>query len=98
MVLVMLFVTGICGPFRQAGSRSLVQVRSPPRGVDAWQAQRVDLSFLSHMTFFLLARCSAKRVNELHALSVSEQRLWWIADDTGVLPWSNPSFFLKVVN
>ncbi|MED6247070.1 hypothetical protein ATANTOWER_029208 [Ataeniobius toweri] len=39
---------------------------------------------------------SAKHVEELHALSVSEQRCWWNPDDSGVTLWTTPSFFSKV--
>ena len=44
---------------------------------------------------FLLAIVSAKRVSELHALSVSEQCIHWNSDATGVALWPNPSFFPK---
>ena len=56
------------------------------------------LKFLSHKTAFLLAICSAKRLGELHALSVSGDCLRWKADDTGVSLWPNPAFLPKVVN
>ena len=38
---------------------------------------------------------SAKRVSELHALSVSETCIRWNSDGTGVALWPNPSFFPK---
>ena len=44
---------------------------------------------------FLLAIVSAKRVSELHALSVSEECIRWNSDGTGVALWPNPSFFPK---
>ena len=49
------------------------------------------LKFLSHKTAFLLAICSAKRLGELHALSVSGDCLRWKADDTGMSLWPNPA-------
>ena len=57
-----------------------------------------ELKWLTQKTAFLLAICSAKRVSELHALSVSDQCLRWKADYTGVSLWPNPSFLPKVVN
>ena len=59
---------------------------------------QADLKFLTQKTVFLLAICSAKRVSELHALSVSEQCLRWKAEYSGVSLWPNPSFLPKVVN
>lgn len=53
--------------------------------------------FLSHKTALILALYSAKRVSELHALSVSEKYLRWKAD-RGVSLWLNPSFLPEVVN
>ncbi|KAK0156323.1 hypothetical protein N1851_000360 [Merluccius polli] len=38
---------------------------------------------------------SAKRVGELHALSVSQECLQWSPDGTGVTLWPNPSFLPK---
>ena len=71
--------------------RSLTQAPYEPM-------EQADLKSLSHKMLFLLAICSAKRVSELHALSVSEQCVRWKADDTGVSLWPNPAFLPKVVN
>lgn len=54
-----------------------------------------DLKWLSWKTSFLLAITSAKRVGELHALSVSESCMCWNADNTVVTLWPNPSFLPK---
>lgn len=59
--------------------------------------EQADLKFLTWKTVFLLAICSAKRVGELHALSVSEDCLRWKAEKTGGFLWPNPSFLPKVL-
>ncbi|KAK0135471.1 hypothetical protein N1851_028682 [Merluccius polli] len=46
-------------------------------------------------TAFLLAIASAKRVGELHSLSVSQACMSWNADGSGVALWLNPSFLPK---
>ncbi|KAK0136689.1 hypothetical protein N1851_027136 [Merluccius polli] len=46
-------------------------------------------------TAFLLAITSAKRVGELHALSVSQMCLRWYPDGSGVTLLPNPSFLPK---
>ncbi len=45
----------------------------------------------------MLALASAKRVSELHALSVSELCMRWLPDDSGVVLRPNPSFLPKVL-
>lgn len=60
--------------------------------------EQSDFKFLSHKTAFLLAICSAKRVSELHALSVSSECLRWRAEYAGVSLWPNPFFLPKVVS
>ncbi len=57
-----------------------------------------DLRALSLKTAFLLALCSAKRVGELCALSVSGECLRWRADGTGVSLWPKPTFLPKVLS
>ena len=59
---------------------------------------QADLKFLSFKTLFLLAVCSAKRVGELHALSVEEECISWKPEDTGVRLWPNPFFLPKVLS
>ena len=56
---------------------------------------QADLTRLSMKTAFLLAMATAKRVGELHALSVSQACLRWHADGSGVVLWPNPSFLPK---
>jgi len=59
--------------------------------------EQADLKFLTWKRVFLLAICSAKRVGELHSLSVSEECLRWKAEKMGVFLWPNPSFLPKVL-
>ena len=54
-----------------------------------------ELRWLSAKTAFLLAITSAKRVGELHALSVSQMCLRWYPDGSGVTLLPNPSFLPK---
>ncbi|KAK0139969.1 hypothetical protein N1851_023132 [Merluccius polli] len=54
-----------------------------------------ELKWLSMKTAFLLAMASAKRVGELHALSVSQECIHWSPDGTGLTLWPNPSFLPK---
>ncbi len=70
--------------------RSLVKAPFEP-------LDQANLKFLTWKTVFLLAICSAKRVSELHALSVSEDCLRWKAENAGVYLWPNPSFLPKVL-
>jgi len=56
-----------------------------------------ELRWLSAKTVFLLAITSAKRVSELHALSVSESCLRWNSDGSGVTLWPNAAFLPKVL-
>lgn len=58
---------------------------------------RADLKWLSCKTAFLLAIASAKRVSELHALSVSPSCLRWSPDGSGVTLWPNTAFVPKVL-
>ena len=55
-----------------------------------------ELKWLSCKTAFILAITSAKRVGELHALSVSESCLRWNPDQSGVTLWPNTAFLPKV--
>ena len=57
--------------------------------------EQAELKWSSAKMAFLLALVSAKRVSELHALSVSEACMRWNSDGTGVSLWPNPSFFPK---
>lgn len=59
---------------------------------------QADLKWLSCKTAFLLAIVSAKRVSELHALSVSPSCLRWHPDGSGVTLWPNTAFVPKVVS
>ena len=59
---------------------------------------QADLKWLSYKTAFLLAIVSAKRVGELHALSVSPSCLRWHPDGSGVTLWPNMAFVPKVVS
>ncbi|XDV51168.1 hypothetical protein PO909_020095 [Leuciscus waleckii] len=59
---------------------------------------QADLKSLMWKTVFLLAICSAKRVGELHSLTVSEDCLRWKANYSGVSLWPNPAFLPKVLN
>ncbi|XP_061566118.1 H-2 class II histocompatibility antigen, A-U alpha chain-like [Cololabis saira] len=58
---------------------------------------RGSLGTTSWKTAFLLAVTSAKRVSELHALSVSPTCLRWKADSSGVTLWPNVAFLPKVL-
>ncbi|KAK0152737.1 hypothetical protein N1851_005729 [Merluccius polli] len=57
--------------------------------------QDLGLDVLSMKTAFLLAIASARRVSELHALSVHGECLIWHPGDTGVTLRPNPSFLSK---
>ena len=57
--------------------------------------EQADIRWLSVKTAFLLAITSAKRVGELHALSVARDCLRWTPDGSGVTMWTNPSFLPK---
>ena len=59
---------------------------------------RTDLKWLSYKTAFLLAITSAKRVGEIHALSVSPSCLRWNSDESGVILWPNTAFLPKVLS
>ncbi len=54
-----------------------------------------DLKWISWKTAFNLAITSAKRVGELHTLSVSESYMCWNADKSVVTLWPNPSRFFQ---
>ncbi len=93
------------------GARRLKPVRSTPFPV--WDLPLV-LEFLCTPQFeplavvyikwlplkvsFLLAIASAKRVCELHALSVSAPCLRWLPEDSGVILRPNPAFLPKVLS
>ena len=59
---------------------------------------QAGLKWLSVKTAFLLAITSAKRVGELHALSVAEECIRWSGDGSGVALWPNPSFLPKRIS
>ncbi len=59
---------------------------------------QAELRWVSVKTAFLLAVISAKRVGELHALSVSDSCLRWNSDGTGVTLWPNTAFLPKVLS
>ena len=59
---------------------------------------RAELKWVSCKTAFLLAIASAKRVGELHALSVSDTCLRWNTDGSGVTLWPNVAFLPKVLS
>ena len=59
---------------------------------------QAELKWVSIKTAFLLAIASAKRVGELHALSVSDSCLRWNSDGSGVTLWPNPAFLPKVLS
>lgn len=48
-------------------------------------------------TTFLMAVTSAKRLEELHALSFSESCLRWAPDGSGMTLWPNVAFLPKVL-
>ena len=56
------------------------------------------LRWVSLKTVFLLAIASAKRVSELHALSVCASCLRWHPDGSGVTLWPNAAFLPKVLS
>ena len=60
--------------------------------------EQTDLRWLSVKTAFLLAVTSAKRVGELHALSIAKDCLRWASDGSGVTMWPNPSFLPKRIS
>ena len=47
---------------------------------------------------FLLAITTAKRVGELHALSVADTCLRWNPDGSGVVLWPNVAFLPKLLS
>ena len=57
----------------------------------------IDLKWLSLKTAFLLAITSAKRVSELHALSVSSTCMRWLPGESAVKLWPNAAFLPKVL-
>lgn len=59
---------------------------------------QADLRWVSLKTAFLLAITSAKRVSELHALSVSASCLRWNPDGSGVTLLPNTAFLPKVLS
>ena len=58
--------------------------------------EHADIKWLSLKTVFLLAITSAKRVGELHALSVSAPCMRWGPNDNQVTMWPNPCSLPKV--
>ena len=60
--------------------------------------EQAGLKALSLKTLFLLALSSARRVGELHALSVGDECMRWKAGGSGVFLWPNPFFLPKVMS
>ncbi len=58
---------------------------------------KVDLKILSFKTALLLALASAKRVSEIHALSVHSACLQFMSVDAGVFLKPNPAFMPKIL-
>ncbi|XP_056116182.1 uncharacterized protein LOC130092366 [Rhinichthys klamathensis goyatoka] len=58
----------------------------------------IDLKILSFKTALLLALASAKRVSEIHALSVHSACTQFMPEDAGVVLRPNPAFMPKIVN
>lgn len=59
--------------------------------------EQVELKFLSLKTALLIALASAKRVGEIHALSVHQSCIQFSSDNTRVSMRLNPAFVPKVV-
>lgn len=59
---------------------------------------KADLKVLSFKTALLLALASAKRVSEIHALSVHSACMQFMQGDVGVALKPNPAFMPKVIN
>ncbi|XP_073701195.1 uncharacterized protein [Garra rufa] len=59
---------------------------------------KIDFKILSFKTALLIALVSAKRVSEIHALSVHSECLQFMSGDAGVVLKPNPAFMPKVVN
>lgn len=76
------------GPAIGIGHSMLASVLTLRTGKTEW---------LSTKTVFLLVITSAKRVGELHAFSVSESRVRWNSDGSGVTLWPNAPFLPKVL-
>jgi len=72
----------------------LAALRSPPYEPLAG----ASLECVSKKTAFLLAMASAKRVSELHALSVHESCCRWNPAGSGVTLWPNAAFLPKVAS
>lgn len=60
--------------------------------------EQADIRSFSMKTAFLLAITSARRVEELHALSMSLQCLRWGPEGNQVTLWPNPAFQPKVLS
>ena len=60
--------------------------------------EQAELKALSLKTLFLLALSSARRVGELHALSVGDECMRWKAGNSGVFLWPNPFFLPKILS
>lgn len=60
--------------------------------------ESVDLKWLSFKTALLLALATAKRVGELHALSVHEHLCRFLPEGAGVFLRPNPAFLPKVLS
>ncbi len=58
---------------------------------------KVDFKILSFKTALLLALALAKRVSEIHALSVHSACLQFMSGDAGVVLTPNPAFMPKIV-
>ena len=60
--------------------------------------EAVELKWLSLKTALLLAVCSAKRIGELHALSVHQECCKLLPGNAGVILRPNPAFLPKVLS
>ncbi|KAK0148967.1 Intraflagellar transport protein 74 [Merluccius polli] len=70
---------------------------APPWDLETFEPlETVGLQWLSLKTAFMLAIVTAKRIGELHALSVHEECCRFLPDDAGVVLRPNPAFHPKV--
>jgi hypothetical protein len=60
-----------------------------------WNAEEVDIKFLSYKCCFLLALASGRRRSEIHAFSTSDYCLRFSRDKSSVTPLTDPAFLAK---
>lgn len=58
--------------------------------------QSIGIDMLSYKTAFLLALCSAKRIGDIHALSVHPSCTQFALDNSKVMLHPNPAYIPKV--